>query len=138
MGNSQSIQKINYEYLQDEIKNQNSFIISTLPLEKQTCLIKGTLSPEREVEVLNEHLKTNTSLKLIIYAMNACDESISIKCHQLLKLGYTNLHVYMGGLFEWLLLQDIYGEDMFPTTTFCQDHLKFKGNKSNKLLLLQK
>ena len=70
--------------------------------------------------------------------MNACDESLATKCHQLLQLGFTNLHVYAGGLFEWLLLQDIYGEELFPTTMTCGDHLKFKGNKSNRLLLLNK
>lgn len=138
MGNSQSIQKINFEYMQDEIKNNSSYIISTMPTDKQECLIKGTLTPAREVEILNQYLKTNTSLKLIVYAMNACDDSLASKCQQLLKLGYTNLYVYAGGLFEWLLLQDIYGADMFPTTILCRDHLKFKGNKSNTLLLLQK
>ena len=138
MGNSQSIQKINFEYMQDEIKNNTSYIISTLPDDCQECLIQGTLMPSREVEILNSNLKTNKELKLIIYAMNACDESLATKCRQLLKLGYTNLHVYAGGLFEWLLLQDIYGVELFPTSSPCQDHLKYKGNKNNKLLLLQR
>lgn len=138
MGNSQSIQKINFEYMQDEIKNNTSYIISTLPDDCQECLIQGTLTPSREVEILNSNLKTNKELKLIIYAMNACDESLATKCRQLLKLGYTNLHVYAGGLFEWLLLQDIYGDELFPTSSLCQDHLKYKGNKNNKLLLLQR
>lgn len=138
MGNSQSIKKINFEYMQDEIILNTSYIISTLPIDQQECLIKGTLNPSKEVEVLNENLKTNTSLKLIVYAMNSCDETLATKCHQLLKLGYTNLYVYAGGLFEWLLLQDIYGSEMFPTTTFCRDHLKYKGNKSNNLILSNK
>jgi len=30
-------------------------------------------------------------------------------------------------LFEWLLLQDIYGQDDFSTTKNELDHLKFKG-----------
>ena len=34
---------------------------------------------------------------------------------------------YTGGLFEWLLLQDIYGSDMFKTTTEEVDHLKYRG-----------
>ena len=138
MGNSHSVQKINFEYMQEEINSKNSYIISTLPIEKQDCLIQGTLKPDREVELLNSNLKSNTSIRLIVYAMNACDESLATKCHQLLQLGFTNLHVYAGGLFEWLLLQDIYGEELFPTTMTCGDHLKFKGNKSNRLLLLNK
>ena len=30
-------------------------------------------------------------------------------------------------MFEWLLLQDIYGDDEFPTTTKELDILKYKG-----------
>ena len=138
MGNSHSVQKINFEYMQEEINDNSSYIISTLPIDRQDCLIQGTLAPDREVDILNTNLKSNTSIKLIVYAMNACDESLAIKCHQLLKLGFTNLYVYAGGLFEWLLLQDIYGEELFPTTMTCSDHLKFKGNKSNRLLLVNK
>lgn len=138
MGNTQTIQKVNFEYIQQELISNSAYIISTLPDGAQDCLIKGTLSPPSEVEILNKYLKKNQSLKLIVYAMNSCDESLAIKCQQLLKLGYSNLYVYPGGLFEWLLLQDIYGLELFPTTSFCRDHLKFKGNKSNKLLLLQK
>jgi len=44
--------------------------------------------------------------------------------------------VYPGGLFEWLLLQDIYGEDNFPTTKKEMDILRFKGKQIfNKLLI---
>ena len=114
MGNSHSVQKINFEYMQEEINSNNSYIISTLPIEKQDCLIQGTLNPDREVELLNSNLKSNTSIRLVVYAMNACDESLAIKCHQLLKLGFTNLMytvVYLNGYF-W----DIYGEELFPTT----------------------
>ena len=25
------------------------------------------------------------------------------------KLGFTNVHIYFGGLFEWLLLKEVYG-----------------------------
>ena len=38
-----------------------------------------------------------------------------------------NVYIYPGGLFEWLLLQDIYGSEDFPTTIVERDHLKFKG-----------
>jgi hypothetical protein len=37
------------------------------------------------------------------------------------------LYVYIGGLFEWLLLQDIYGDEEFPTTAKIIDILKYKG-----------
>ena len=49
------------------------------------------------------------------------------KYEQLVGLGFINVYIYPGGLFEWLLLQDIYGSDDFPTTIVDRDHLKFKG-----------
>ena len=42
------------------------------------------------------------------------------------------VYLYLGGLFEWLLLQDIYGFDDFPTTSRQLDILKYKpGQKLN-------
>ena len=37
-----------------------------------------------------------------------------------------NVYLYAGGLFEWLHLQDIYGKQEFPTTTYILDILKYK------------
>ena len=50
-------------------------------------------------------------LVVVIYGMNAADDSIVRKYNQLTGLGLINVVVYPGGLFEWLLLQDIYGND---------------------------
>jgi len=53
-----------------------------------------------------------------------------------LPMGYicgpmvANLYVYIGGLFEWLLLQDIYGDEEFPTTSKIIDILKYKGTSN--------
>ena len=52
-------------------------------------------------------------------------ESIYIKYEQIKKLG-GNVYLYVGGLFEWLLLQDIYGNDHFQTTNDSVDLLKYK------------
>ena len=65
--------------------------------------------------------------------MNCNDESIYKKYNQLQDLGFENIGVYVGGMFEWLLLQDVYGEDLFPTTSKELDILKF--NRSTRLLL---
>ena len=35
------------------------------------------------------------------------------KYRQLVDLGFSNVYIYTGGLFEWLLLQDIYGSTNF-------------------------
>jgi hypothetical protein len=51
-------------------------------------------------------------------------------------LGFSDINVYVGGLFEWLLLQDIYGTDEFPTTRIEKDLLKFKGRKKMSLKML--
>ncbi len=48
------------------------------------------------------------------------------KYDQLVKLGFVNLYIYPGGLFEWLCLQDIYSEECFPTNKKELDILKYK------------
>ena len=134
MGNSHGVKKVNFEYIQSEINSNDSYMINTLSIDKQDCLIKGTLSPEKEIKILNHYLKKNSDIKIVVYGMNASDDSLAIKCHQLIKLGYNNIYVYPGGLFEWLLLQDIYGEELFPTTSVCLDILKYKGSKKPDIL----
>lgn len=137
MGNSQSINKINFESVQNIINNNiicgQFIIINTLENNNQDCLIKNTLSPEEEIGALNNYLKNNKSINILIYGENCCDTKVIDKFNQLYKLGFSNLYIYIGGLFEWLLLQDIYGDDEFPTTTKIIDILKYKG-KSNKFI----
>jgi hypothetical protein len=45
-------------------------------------------------------------------------------------LGFENVYIYRGGMFEWLLLQDIYGFDEFQTTSKITDLLKYKPDGS--------
>ena len=35
------------------------------------------------------------------------------KYEQLIKLGFRNVYIYPGGMFEWLCLQDIYSNDLY-------------------------
>ncbi len=63
--------------------------------------------------------------------MNSSDDSVVKKYNQLYKLGFKNVYIYIGGLFEWLLLQDIYGEEEFPTTNKILDILQYKGKIIN-------
>ena len=127
MGNSQSVQKINYEDMQNLSSNDNNIIINTLPQHEQNCLIKNTLKIEDEISVLNKYIKQDKSIKIIVYGRNCNDESIYKKYKQLTDLGFTNISLYVGGMFEWLLLQDIYSEENFPTTQKETDILKFKA-----------
>jgi len=126
MGNRQSVNKINYEDMQIKIKNNSVIIINTLDTFQQNCLITGTIVCSKEEEIINLNLK-NLSITIIIYGKNCNDEKIYRKYTQLINLGFTNIFLYTGGLFEWLCLQDIYGEDSFPTTSKELDILKYKS-----------
>ena len=140
MGNSQStIQKINFEDIQHVIKNMDRhLLINTLNEADQDCLIKNTINVKKEVETINRFIQSgNTEIKIIIYGRNCNDEKIYSKYSQLNSLGFYNVYVYSGGLFEWLLLQDIYGEKEFPTTSLIFDLLKYKPNKSLNTPLLE-
>ena len=129
MGNEQSCNKINFEDVQEVIVNNYAIMISTLPLHRQDCLIKGTKSTNDEVETLNTALENNTNTLIVIYGESSCDNSVYTKYKQLLNHGFNNVYIYSGGLFEWLLLQDIYGSDLFQTTSHELDLLKYKGKK---------
>lgn len=129
MGNTSSINKLNFQALQTIINKRTSefIIISTLPEDNQRCLIANTISPSEEYKLLNHYIKTNLSINIVIYGENSTDNSVIDKYNQLYKLGFKNIYVYLGGLFEWLMLQDIYGDDEFITTNKIIDILKYKG-----------
>lgn len=131
MGNNQSIKKINFEDVQYVIKNQEMFLlINTLPQSEQNCLIYTTSDINKEEELINQFMKLgNYNVKLIVYGKNCNDEKVYTKEEQLRKLGFHNTFIYTGGLFEWLMLQDIYGSSEFPTTSNELDILKYKPNK---------
>jgi len=130
MGASQSIFKLNFEGMQNVVRNDTNskfIIISTLGSDNQSCLIKNTLSPEKEIEKISDYLKTDKTINIVIYGENSVDNKTLEKYEQLTKLGFTNVYLYIGGLFEWLLLQDYYSADEFPTTSENIDLLKYKG-----------
>ena len=137
MGNNLSINKINFEDMKCMQNNSNSIIINTMESYKQNCLIEGTLPISKEETTLNNLLsKGKFEENIIIYGENSTDNTLIKKYNQLNKLGFVNVYVYMGGLFEWLLLQDIYGKDYFKTTTSVNDFLKYKGTQKLNIKLL--
>ena len=83
---------------------------------------------------MNEY---KTDITIIIYDKNANEDNLITKYNQLQKLGFSNVYIYPGGLFEWLCLQDIYGESEFPTTSRELDILKYKAKSilNEKFLL---
>jgi hypothetical protein len=138
MGNTQSMKKINYEDMQTVIKNPEIYlIINTLPSSEQHCLIVNTTLANEEEAIINRFMKENKSIRIIIYGRNCNDETINKKYQQLYSLGFYNIFVYLGGMFEWLMLQDIYGKDLFPTTKRELDLLKYKSNQLLSIGLLE-
>lgn len=135
MGNIQCINKISFEDMKYCIDN-NEIIISVIPSHDEKCLIKGTINSSNEENKINDIYKKGELNKLfIVYGYNSNDNNVAKKYKQLKELGFTNIHIYTGGLFEWLLLQDIYGFNNFPTTIYEINHLKYKPESKLKKII---
>lgn len=110
-----------------QLPSADIIIINTLSNLEQSCLISGTIPYDKEEITINNLLENSQTMsRIILYGKNSADESINKKHKQLSILGFTNVYIYVGGLFEWLLLQDIYGQSEFPTTSICRDILKYR------------
>jgi len=124
--------RISFEDMQHAIRLTNQYIIiNTMSVTEQDYLIKNTISYQMEENIINE-LLTNYDMKtrkFVVYGKNANDESAEKKYKQLVSLGFMEVYIYSGGMFEWVILQDIYGADEFPTTRKVLDILKFKPAK---------
>lgn len=134
------IKKINFEDVNYAITHTNKYIIiNTLPANEQDCLIKNTISIEQEERVINDIIDdySTSDKNIIIYGRNTSDFNAEKKYKQLLKHGFKNVFLYPGGMFEWLLLQDIYGDDQFPTTKKMMDILKYKPNRALNISLIK-
>jgi len=128
MGQAPSVRKVNFEDVQYAIKQkQNYLIINTLDSGEQQCLISKTIGISQEERIINQYLNKKIDANIIVYDKNANAPNLMKKYEQLLGLGFINVYIYPGGLFEWLLLQDVYGKDDFPTTMHELDILKYKG-----------
>ena len=136
MGAAQSIKKVNFDDVQYSLKKDNYILINTMDKNDQDLLISGTVPYNKEESLINDNLKT-TSIHIILYDKNACENRPLERYNQLLKLGFMNVYIYPGGIFEWLLLQDIYGSDNFPTTRNEMDILKYKSNNVLNIRMLR-
>ena len=130
MGNKNSVQRVNYEDIQNAINMKQSNVLLINTLENidhiQSCILPNTIHFDIEEKIINKYLNTNKDINIIIYGRNANDSSIYEKYTQLQNIGFKNVYVYPGGMFEWMLLQDIYGQELFNTTQYEIDILKFK------------
>tara|TARA_B110000285_G_C15134845_1_gene626128 strand:- start:2863 stop:3276 length:414 start_codon:yes stop_codon:yes gene_type:complete len=120
--------KLSFQDMQYIISNPKEYvIINTLLSNEQHCLIQNTISYQSEEKVINEYINQyDFTPKFVIYGKNTNDETIETKAKQLSGLGFTDVYLYKGGMFEWLLLQDIYGNDEFSTTSKYLDILFYK------------
>ena len=135
MGNNASFQKVNFENIQEILKTTSGYVlINTLPSNQQDCLIPTTILASDEETIINKHLNNkNKNIKIIIYGKNCSDSTLNKKYTQLQSLGFLNIYIYIGGMFEWLLLQDIYGQTEFPTTSNQLDILKYNSERNTGL-----
>jgi hypothetical protein len=125
------IQRLGFEDMKYILENPTRFIlINTLPNNEQDVLIQSTISSEKEEQLLNDFLNDfQKNEPIIVYGRNSCDISVEKKCLQLTKLGFDKVYMYVGGLFEWVLLQDIYGTQEFPTNRKVHDILRYRPIK---------
>jgi len=127
MGNvASSIKYINFEEVQVAIMSNKAILINTLPITDQQCLIAGSVLGASEETTINEAIIHDKHVPILVYGKNCADISATKKAIQLRTLGFVNVCVYGGGLFEWLLLQDVYGKTEFKTTNKIVDILKYK------------
>ena len=124
-----SMRKIGHIDMRSAI-DHGYLILNTLPESLQGCLIRGSIVAAEEEEMMNEILMHDELDKIIVlYGSNAADESVDTKYRELVEVGFRRVYVYAGGLFEWLLLQDIYNETEFPTTSKQTDILRFQPSR---------
>ena len=106
MGNTLSIRKINCEDMQKACNGsnvENYIIINTLDENMQKCLIKNTIQIEQEEKIINSIIKKTKNKNIILYGRNCNDEKTYKKYEQLVGLGFTNVYIYVGGMFEWMM-----------------------------------
>jgi len=127
---SPSIIKIGFEDMKYAICHTEYLLINTLDLQSQGCLLPRTASLGTEEQVINRLIDDSMqgSAKIVLYGRNSVDSSVDRKAEQLSSLGFREIFIYSGGLFEWLLLQDIYGSAEFPTIGKCRDPLDYRGS----------
>lgn len=130
MGTTFGFDYINFEGVLCAIENRKT-IINTLPENLQKCLIYNTVTASEEEGHINQLIETSLEEPIIIYGENSADTSVEKKYKQLKSFGFSKVYIYRGGMFEWILLQNIYGEDKIPTTFPEKDILRYAGKHKN-------
>lgn len=104
-------------------------LINTMNVGEQDIRIKNTIDISEEETIINKILSiySEPDKPIIIYGKNSMDNNTIKKYDQLVHLGLKDVYIYYGGLFEWLLLNEIYGDEEFPLNKHgCVDLLKYR------------
>ena len=125
MGIMYSLPSYKYYEVKDRIR-KDIILLNTMPMNRQDCLIKGTMKANYEEDYMNQLLKTNKNKEIILYGLHHTDVSVIKKYNQLKKLGFKNVHIYFGGMFEWLLLQEVFGTINFEIDGSLKDIIEYK------------
>ena len=117
MGNVQSLAKVSYECAKEiALNNGKGILVCTLKEDKERFGILRTIPIDKEEDYINRMIqKRQYDIVIVLYGENMYDPTVITKYNQLKNIGFVNCHIYFGGLFEWYLLQDVYGSEMFPT-----------------------
>jgi len=125
---------VNYEAIQEQwishphphspsfaypsIKSKPVLLIHVLSdPQLEQCLIRATIPSDKEEQVINQLVSKGETrnVSVIIYGKNTMDIPKCMKQRdKLLQLGFNHVFVYGGGMFEWLLLNEIYQSELFP------------------------
>ena len=122
MGNTISSLPVLERATFDDLMNASYLIINVLNDTEQDVLIQGTVPCTEEVVQVEKAIQEKRVI--IIYGRNNHDDKVWIKHAQLKKLG-GKAKVYVGGLFEWILLQELYGNERFPLTSYKFDPYQY-------------
>ena len=128
---------VNFENIQYAVKHpEQILILNTLSRDNQRCLIYNTVNANDEERIINEMMNNlhSPDKPVFIYGKNSDDPTVHKKYDQLIALGIDSVYIYSGGLFEWLLLQDIYGVEEFPTTSKELDLLYYRPPSVKSLM----
>lgn len=121
--------RVNFEAVPSA--SSDGLLISTIDCTRDAhldCAIIGTTDRSQETEKIQRAKEVYPNMPIVIYGANSTDTTPFFRWKELTQMGLTNVSVYTGGLFEWLLLGETYGTEAFGVTTPQDDLLKFKGS----------
>lgn len=128
-GSKEVVKVIGFEDMLSLLRS-NVVLLNTMARGDQACLIRGTLHADDEESAMNAMLTSTDPLVtdrwVVVYGRHTLDPKPMEKARTLRLMGLSRLLVYRGGLFEWLLLQEVFGQDQFPTQGACPDLLAYR------------